>query len=675
MALINRTIPNLFGGVSQQPPSVRHVTQHESSDNCFPAISTGLRQRPPTKHIAKLTSTIDAAAQVHLINRSPSLRYITITRNGALDVFDLATGALQTLNTPDGVGYLACTTPREEITALTVADYTFIVNKSVSTALTATVGAGTLAGTVQTFSALPGAPAVGDIYKIEGDPTNSFSVYYVKWNGSVWIETVNPGQRDTIDATTMPFTLTKTGASTFTFAKATWPNRLTGDLLSSPAPSFITRQIKDVFFYRNRLGMLADENVILSRAGAPFTFWPETVTAVLDSDPVDASVSSPDVAMLYSAVPFNKDLMLFSDTSQFQFSAGDTLTPKTGRIDLVTSYQASNLCKPVGAGSQLFFGVDLVESTSIHEYFIDANTVSNTAADVTAHVPTYVPKNVFKLAACTAEDTVFALSLEARNKVFVYKFYWNNNQKVQSAWGSFSFDSTDTILFVEFINNTAYFVIQRADGVYLESMSLAANAIDSDLGFLCGLDRRTSLTGTYDGANQWTTWTLPYVDAGTFTVVLGSGFTDVGNKLTVTRPSTTTVRALGDWSAHACYVGRNFTSRLRLSEQFVRDQKDGALVAGILKLRRLFVTYANTGYFRVEVTPKLRDTYTYEYTGKDVGAAVIGDVEIHSGVLMVPVMAGSPGLHIDIVSDSYLPFHLQSVEWEAEFTLKSSRTG
>jgi hypothetical protein len=48
-------------------------------------------------------------------------------------------------------------------------------------------------------------------------------------------------------------------------------------------------------------------------------------------------------------------------------------------------------------------------------------------------------------------------------------------KKVQSAWGRFVFDAADTVLGAEFIGNAALFVIQRADGIYLERMELEAN--------------------------------------------------------------------------------------------------------------------------------------------------------------------------------------------------------
>jgi hypothetical protein len=117
--------------------------------------------------------------------------------------------------------------------------------------------------------------------------------------------------------------------TTWEFRKNVWDDRLVGDDISNPPPSFVGRTIRDIFYHRGRLGFISDDNVILSRAGKPFNFWNETVTAVLDSDPIDRAVSHNKVSILNYVVPFNKALMLFSDLTQFQFTGGDTLTPKT----------------------------------------------------------------------------------------------------------------------------------------------------------------------------------------------------------------------------------------------------------------------------------------------------------------------------------------------------------
>ncbi len=677
--LISSTIPNMFNGVSQQPPTLRHTSQGEIQENCYPTIAAGLRKRPPTEHLAKIRVGTSSDAYIHLINRDTVERYVVVVMNGALEVYDIA-GNAKTVTFPDGTAYLNCTTPREEFSLVTVADYTFVVNKTKVTAMAVTLSGATLTGTVQKFSDLTGTPAINSVYKILGDNTNQFDDYYVlKAHATLsnWTETIAPSTKLGFDATTMPFQLIRNGDGTFTFSKVTWDARLVGSDISNPQPSFIGTKIGGVFFHRNRLGFLADEGIIMSRSGMFFNFWAKSVTAVLDDDPIDITASHSKVSILRSVIPFNKTLLLFSDQTQFQLNGGDVLTPKSASTDIVTEFESSSICKPAALGKAVYFAVTKGSATGIREYFVDVNTFANDAADVTAHVPSYVPTNVFKIAASSNENVVFALSTTERNAIYVYKVYWGATEKVQSAWGKFTFDAGEVILNCDFVGTDVYLLIQRADGIFLELMHLQEFLGDTGFDFLIHLDRKKSLTGVYSSGTGLTTWTLPYIDAGDMVVILGPSFpTNKGTRLTTTRPSSTTIAAIGNYSAYPCVVGRNYTQRYRFSEIYVRDGKGLAVIGNRLKLKRMHLTYADTGYFQVKVTPLARTTNTYDCTPFVLGSttAVLGTPTIASGKFTFPVRTSNVGVAIDIENTTYLPSTFQSAEWDGEYVPKTQRT-
>jgi hypothetical protein len=188
------------------------------------------------------------------------------------------------------------------------------------------------------------------------------------------------------------------------------------------------------------------------------------------------------------------------------------------------------------------------------------------------------------------------------------------------------------------------------------------------------LDRRTSLTGTYDSVNNWTTWTLPYSQAGTLEVVLGSLFTYSGVATAgVTRPTDYTVRAPGDLSAGPCFIGVPYTQRYRLSTFFVRDSDKVVTEDGRLQIRKALVRFSDTGYFRVEVTARGRPKNTYRFTAKEVGITTIGATNIATGSFEFPVMCRNTDAIIDFVNDSCMPSSFQSVQWFGTFTPKSSQ--
>jgi hypothetical protein len=533
-----------------------------------------------------------------------------------------------------------------------------------------------LSNGVTRFADLPAKFDTGYTITVKGDPGNDSATYHVEYKDGGWVETTAPGSLNTLAARTMPHQLIRKSDGTFEFSQSAWEPRKVGDDNSNPKPSFVGRKIADVFFFRNRLGMLSDENVILSAAGEYFKFFAGTARAVLESDPIDVTAPGTKVSLLRYAVPFNKVLLLFSDQTQFQLTSGDILSPKSVRIDVATNFESSSLCRPQSLGQELFFPVIRGKHTALREYYVDNQSVSNDAMDATAHVATFLPADVFKLAASSNEDAIIAISRQERNVLYLYKFYWAKQDKLQSAWGRLVFPTSDAILNADFVANKLFLVIQRADGIYLEHIDFQDALVDEGLGWLVNLDRRVILTGTYNEATNVTSWTLPYADMANFKVVLGADFASkVGQVLDVTRLDPYTLRAVGNYGGGRAFVGRTYEMRYRYSTQYHKDAQGNALQSAKLQLKKMFLSYTDSGHFRVEVTPQARATYTYRYTNKYLGDSTmfVGAAPMDSGVFPFPVQTSNVGVQIDIINDSPYPSTFQSTEWEGELTVRARR--
>lgn len=133
MALTTRTLTSLLNGVSRQPAILRSQDQTDDELNTWGNIALGLGRRPPTRHIADLDVDDAEGAFIHHINRDTSERYLVIIKDGDLRVFDIATGEEKTVSFPTGKAYLAGASGAFK--AVTVADYTFVVNSSIEPAL------------------------------------------------------------------------------------------------------------------------------------------------------------------------------------------------------------------------------------------------------------------------------------------------------------------------------------------------------------------------------------------------------------------------------------------------------------------------------------------------------------------------------------------------------------
>lgn len=135
MAAITQNIPNLMGGVSQQPDPIKIPGQVREAKNVFLDPTFGCKKRPPTKFIAALgTGEIPADAQWFPIFRDQTERYIVCiyrdnNSNTVVRVWEADSGIERGVTTlGSAADYLTVQTPKN-LKTLTVNDYTILVNK------------------------------------------------------------------------------------------------------------------------------------------------------------------------------------------------------------------------------------------------------------------------------------------------------------------------------------------------------------------------------------------------------------------------------------------------------------------------------------------------------------------------------------------------------------------
>jgi len=735
MALVSSSLPNLANGVSQQAPSVRLDSQAEEQVNAFSSVISGLRKRPPTQNLATLVTNASATGNyfIHTINRDVTERYIVVADNTVLRVFGFD-GTEYTVSTPSGYSYLSSGNPLTEFKSVTIADFTFILNKSVTTTVTASTATPThpeaivhckqgnyatdykiflddvekatyttsdtvkadlktnnianqlatrlvancgsgytitwdgsairiqrtdgsdftlrtedsygnqaligAKGSIQRFSDLPRRAFNGVKMKVVGEETSEADNYYVEYEAGdgaegIWKETIADGMDSTLDNAKMPWKLTRNADSTFTFEPNEWSNRSVGDDISSSDPSFVGKKLNDIFFHRNRLGVIADENVIFSRSGSYFDFYPETVTTVLATDPIDVAVSHTKVSILRHAIPFNETLLLFSDQTQFMLSAGDALTPSTVSINQTTEYESSLQAEPIGAGEYVYFATNREGFTGVREFFVQADTSSNIAIDATLNVPRYIKGNATSIVSNTNEDMIFVLTdgVHTLPTCYVYKYLRRDNQALQMSWSKWEFPHANRILNMSVIESTAYWVIQRGTTIMLEKMQLQESP-------------EVTATGQ-----------MVYLDG------LKAGTTLLANQVAVTVGS-------------EAFVGYPYTMAYTFSTQYKRDRGAGGSqltdTSGRLQLRQFKLLYQNTGKFSVS-TDTQGTIHSYVYSGPALGLLNLGTVEESSGEFEFPVLSKNDRVSITVTNDTPYPSAFQSAEWTGYYTTKSRR--
>ena len=566
-------------------------------------------------------------------------------------------------------------------------------------------------GTVDSITDLPTIAEHNFIVKIQGSATTAFDDYFVKFEATagsgfgpgVWRETVAPNIDHLLDKSTMPHTLVRNANGTFTFAQFNYTGRVAGDTTTAPNPTFVGSKIKNINLFRNRLVFLADENVILSAADSFERFFPETVQTLLDSDPIDISSGGTSVNFLNSSLAFANTLLLFSLHGQFRLDTGSTsvgtaLTPKTATITAITTFDIVDAIDPIGVGRTVYFGIPKGDFSGLREYFLpDASGPIPLSEEVTSSVPRFVPGNLISMSPSVSEEVITMISKDQPRRVYIYKFFFDDDQKLQSSWSYWEVAANKTLLGGNVLDSDLYTCVEYSDGVYLEKTQLRPETVDSGTEFEILLDRKTteaacSTSLINSGAlGVQTVITLPYPMSGTGTMAVVGRFASNntiahGQVIKATAETLTggasgngTMTVPGDLSSAKFFVGEIYNMTYEFSTPYLKETPPGGGLAVLanprLQLRTWSIVFDETSNFSMKITPGQRDELTYPFNGYKIGSGQfpIGTPSLATGRFRVPVMAQNIETKIVLFSDSPLPCRVQSAEWEGWYQERARR--
>lgn len=823
MALINISTTNLTAGVSQQAEDLRKANSAEEQINAISRISTGLSSRPPSEYVAKLDTAVDKLNSfVHFIDRE-NTQYAAIAQsdgtlaNTTLSLYRLSDGAPCSLYTDEAgtvpvsladLSYFVSSTPASSLRAVTVNDYTFVANSSITPALTADVslnrnpeailfvknvsagdtfeytircgGNNYVSGTVtassgntqgviaaalvtnkpsglpagftgkitsdgecvyitnetpaafsvtiktstpdtlycfkentQALTDLPVHGYVGFKLKIQGDPSDADSAYYVQftgndetvtadnaWRPGYWKECVANAVPYKLNAATMPhqivpiagqplkFQLRQAYTGTYgTSTFKTWGERGAGDTDSNPNPAFVGKPINGVFFHENRLGFLAGENVVLSEAGEYLNFWRTTVLQVLDSDPIDVEVNHNLVSTLYHAIPNSEQLLLISPHSQFSLRGGDLLSPKTVSTRLISDYDVDVSAAPLSIGNSVFLPYNNTICSGLNEYSIDSTTNLFKAQNLSEHVSHYLDGRIVRMTEVEAERMVLLFTTGYSTGCYLYSWYDYNGTKIQVSFSKIDFGTNSSPVAAFAKSSEVYVIINRVDGTFIERMDLSAGYVDPYSDFAAGVDRRITeaeCSGVaYSAITGQTTMTLPYSIDGTVdtprivTRYTSDADVDGGYEINGVSASGTTLTINGDYTTKHLWIGIDYAMEYTASKPYLRTEtRTGSTVIrnGRLQVRYANVGYSNTMYFTTELIPVAKNESYATYASRSLGtynSVVAGKLALSTGKFRVPVFGQNNTFFLKIVNNSPFPCNITAIDWECMFTAKT----
>lgn len=304
-----------------------------------------------------------------------------------------------------------------------------------------------------------------------------------------------------------------------------WDVRETGDVDTNPImkPLVDNRPVEDMTFHRNRFVIASDEHVMFSETDESFNFYFADPTNIGDADPIDVLTSGGDpsrISVCDFLVSFRNIMVVFTKSGQqYEFNDPDAFNHSTVSVTPSTAYQSMEGVRPTVVGSQVYFVAKSTESTWLYEYYYDDASVSNIAANVTAHTNTLLPTQIKTLVSAANSNTVFVIPVDSQI-LYAYRMFWNGAEKLQSAWTKYDFDSVSRVVDSGVIDEELYLLIEDSDEYRIHKVQSSQDRVASNAQFVIHADGQQDCgRGNYDSTADQTIWVLDVNDTTLDTAV------------------------------------------------------------------------------------------------------------------------------------------------------------
>lgn len=540
---------------------------------------------------------------------------------------------------------------------------------------------------VRTFTDLPARCFSGYKVAVAGSTTGMEDDYYLQFVGNpssgVWEEITKPDTPDTIDPATMPHVLVNVGVNQFTVAPATWGKRLAGDGVdTSKDPNFIGKPIIDLQFIYGRLAVETLGQVMLSKAANAYVFFPDTAQTKLDSDPIGYNISNGSVTILKRSVVAGGKLQLWAGNSQMTVDSGqEALREDTTDIRPMSNYRYDGEVSPQALGlSSVVFGSGLGRWNRLMEVFFRAGQADG-QIEITAHCPRLIEGRLRHVGAAEDAAKVVVLATEHPTRAYLYEWFNNGQDRVQSAWNKWSMPACQKIIWADVIGDKMYVLLRWDTRCTIEVVTLDGEGDELSQELPLRLDHRISETGhTRDGEGYYVL-DLPYEVASDrrddFQCVERlnvADFSQRGRPRQFEWVSPSQVRVLDNRDGLAFHFGRVPVARRKLSKFHLQDDK-GPVLPDRLQIANIKVGHNKTVEYDVEVTRHGGELVTQYYRSRVLGDPSVTNAQVKRATDSFTASIGeeSQSVDIELVNRSVFPCAWTSMEYAVNFAKRSQR--
>ena len=547
--------------------------------------------------------------------------------------------------------------------------------------------------TVNNVTNIPNQCKHGYIVQVKNSERAEEDDYYLKFEGEngqdgsgTWSECAKP--RISKSLFNMPVIIQRTADNSFTVSFKTddffYEDRRVGDKTTNSLPTFIGKRVNKVLFFRNRLALLAGENVILSKAatlGKP-DFFAESALTVSTTDPIDISSSSMFPSDLFDGIEINAGLLVFSSNQQFLLSSDDTiLNPETAKLRSVSTYNYNQNVPPISLGTTVAYLDNSGKFSRFNEMANTAREGEPSVVESSKLVPSLLPKDL-SLLTNSRENSIILMGKENSDIVFGYKYFNIADKRQQAAWFKWKLNNP---LKYHFIINDEYYFIDTDNFlqcIRIIQSDLEPSIVQDDINYLIHLDNRTSISGgVYSTDTKLTTFSnvtwIPSVTTPNYDLVLvdtNESAARVGRyaKVTMVQGSTTSFTVPGNWSSATLNIGYLYEYLVEFPRIYPIKGSAEKVVADInasLVVHRVKFHFGKIGLYETNLKRLGKSDYPDVYDSALLNEYQVSDAPyLEEHIQTIPIYEKNENVEITLKSSHPAPATLRALSWEGDYS-------
>ena len=563
-----------------------------------------------------------------------------------------------------------------------------------------------VAGKVNDVGDLPSQCKHGMVVEVVNSVADEDN-HFVKFFGNndkdgegTWEECAKPGRAIKFNNTTMPVILIRTADGNFrlteqkggnynitinnvttSYPVPQWDNAIVGDDVTNPEPSFIDHAITQMLFFRNRLALLSDEYIVMSRPGDFTNFFAKSAIQLIASDPIDIAASSEYPAILYDGIQVNTGLVLFSKNQQFMLTTdSDVFSPTTAKINALSTYNFNFATNPISLGTTVGF----LDNAGKNSRFFEMAQVQREGEPQVIEQSAVVSRlfeNDLKLISNSRENSLILFSEDDQSTLYGYKYFDQITERKLASWFRWTLPGTikyhcmqDDALFVVMQNGSSRELLKFA--IRMDANTVALNDNRVHLDYLMEIPTLTSgnPTVTYNSTTNKSTFAKPSGLNGVGQLAAydiddtNNPALAIGNYAEVT-VNGSNLEIPGDWTGQDFYIGYLYTMSITIPTLYYVTQSNQNFRADTRSntiLHRVKLGFGPVGIYETTLTRLGRADYTelFEVTPANQVLANTTGVFDDNNLRTVPIYDRNINTSLTIKSTHPAPANLHTLTWE-----------